>query len=674
MKISTEKDANLSKPGYRPEIDGLRAIAVMAVVLFHAEIVFNGRVLLEGGFIGVDVFFVISGYLITSILLNDLQRESFSFARFYERRARRILPALLFIMIAFVPVAWAYLLPQAMADFASSIVYSLGFVSNLWFFQQSGYFAEPALLQPFLHTWSLAIEEQFYLLYPFLLFLAWKYARKRLLQLAVVGFLLSLGLAQYSSNHFPDANFYFLHTRGWELLAGGILAKLELSRGRSRHARLNAIMPMLGAALLALSFVFFDSKVPHPSLYTLVPVAGTALIIWYSQRGERVTELLSSKPVVAIGLVSYSIYLWHFPIFAFARIAGVLETNSDKIGLIALSLALSAITYFLVERPARDRSRVSARRFIPAILLVVASLGTAQWLVVRSDGMPARIGPVAGVYTNLVDSDRTPYAPANPRLRIINIGDSHAGSLHHFLLQLAKKRNYSLVTKELAGCYPMRNVYVGVGHLGNDKECEPKNIERTLDWIDRQPPSLIIFSGRLPWYLSGGKEVDVWKSRRAGPGSFDRRFRFADGRLADLASITKALQATVREWVANGHEVVLMYPVPELTTDVRYEVRQQLAGIPAYEQMAAFKKLKVLLSLDSFRQRSANARKVLDQVPASRHVVKFDPAEVTCGFVKRKCSAIANDKLLYRDDNHLSLYGASLVLQRLVQEVKNLQK
>ena len=217
---------------YRPEIDGLRAIAVGAVILYHAQITIFGQQSFKGGFIGVDIFFVISGYLITSIILKELVNTgSFSFKHFYERRIRRILPALLFVMLVSLPFAWIYLLPSSFIDFSKSILYSLGFSSNFYFwYSGQQYGAESGMLKPFLHTWSLSVEEQFYILFPIVLLIIFKFFRKYLIHILIIGFIVSLGLAEWTSRNYPSASFYFLHTRMWELLSGSILGYLEITR------------------------------------------------------------------------------------------------------------------------------------------------------------------------------------------------------------------------------------------------------------------------------------------------------------------------------------------------------------------------------------------------------------------------------------------------------------
>ena len=227
---------------YRPEIDGLRTIAVVSVIFYHAQISIFSHELFKGGFIGVDIFFVISGYLITYIILKELVTTgSFSFKHFYQRRIRRILPALLFVMLISLPFAWMYLLPNTFIDYSKSILYSLGFSSNFYFwFTGQKYGAESGLLKPFLHTWSLSVEEQFYVLFPIVLIITFKYFRKYLINILIFGFILSLGMADWGSRNYPSFNFYILPTRGWELLAGSILAYFEITLGhRSKNKTLN---------------------------------------------------------------------------------------------------------------------------------------------------------------------------------------------------------------------------------------------------------------------------------------------------------------------------------------------------------------------------------------------------------------------------------------------------
>jgi peptidoglycan/LPS O-acetylase OafA/YrhL len=349
------------KVTYRPEIDGLRAIAVSAVILYHAQISILNHQPFKGGFIGVDIFFVISGYLITSIILKELVTTgTFSFRHFYERRIRRILPALLFVMLISLPFAWLYLLPNSFIDFSKSILYSLGFSSNFYFhYSGQEYGAESGLLKPFLHTWSLSVEEQFYILFPIVLLFTFKYFRNYLIHIIIFGFILSLGVAEWGSKNYPSSSFYFLHTRMWELLAGSILAYFEITKGhRSKNKTLNLILPSVGLFLIGHSILFFNDEMFHPSFYTLSPIIGVCLIIWFSNKNELITKILSTKLFVGIGLISYSLYLWHYPFFAFGRISASFENNIvTKIIFAFLIFLFSIFSYYFIEKTFRNKNK-----------------------------------------------------------------------------------------------------------------------------------------------------------------------------------------------------------------------------------------------------------------------------------------------------------------------------
>lgn len=362
---------------YRREIDGLRALAVLPVILFHA-----GFDLFSGGFVGVDVFFVISGYLITTILLNELENGQFSLLNFYERRARRILPALFFVMVACLPFAWLWLMPSDMKLFAQSLVAVTLFSSNILFWRKSGYFDPAADLNPLLHTWSLAVEEQYYLLFPLFLMLTWRYGRRWVLMSLVLTAVASLALAHWASAMKPVAGFYLLPTRGWELLIGAFIAFWQTSE-RGKRATVPALARELGGlagiALLLYGIFAFDSGTPFPSLYALVPTIGTALIILFASPQTSVGKFLGTQPLVGIGLVSYSAYLWHQPLFAFARHRSLLEPGQGLLtALGALSLVLAFFSWKYVEAPFRNKQRFARGQifgYSAAVSVVVASVG-----------------------------------------------------------------------------------------------------------------------------------------------------------------------------------------------------------------------------------------------------------------------------------------------------------
>ena len=364
---------------YRPEIDGLRAVAVLPVILFHA-----GFGLFSGGYVGVDVFFVISGYLITSILLADLERGRFSILRFYERRARRILPALFVVMLACLPFAYLWMLPTQLKDFAQSLVATVFFASNILFWREDGYFAAAAELKPLLHTWSLAVEEQYYLLFPPVLLGLWRIGRRWAFWAVVTVAVLSLGLAEWGWRNSPSANFYLAPTRAWELLAGSICAFLSLGRAQ----RSNEVLGAAGLGLIVFAIFAYDDTTPFPSLYGLAPVAGTALVILFASGGTWTGRLLSLRGFVGIGLISYSAYLWHQPLFAFARLRTIGEpTTVLMTGLAVLSLLLAWATWAWVEQPFRRRGT----QLLPERRTMFAASGTVAAVFVAI-GLAGHVG------------------------------------------------------------------------------------------------------------------------------------------------------------------------------------------------------------------------------------------------------------------------------------------
>ncbi|MEP5621350.1 MAG: acyltransferase, partial [Hyphomicrobiales bacterium] len=338
---------------YRSDIDGLRAIAVLAVIAFHID-----AALLPGGFIGVDIFFVISGYLISKLIMEERSQGTFSLADFYERRIRRIFPALFFVVIVSGVFAALWMLPDEFDRFAKSVQANSLFLSNVHFWNEAGYFKAANEEKPLIHTWSIAIEEQFYLVFPVLLLLIARIKRLSLGLCVLVLSMLSLALAEWMSRHYFAANFYLLPGRAWEFGAGilcAVYGNQFQPKGLIRQAFSTA-----GLGLIIWSFVTFDSATPTPSLITLIPVAGTAMLIFFMKPGDWAARALAFGPMPAIGLLSYSLYLWHQPVFAFARIRSTSNiTELGYLALVLLALGFSFLSWRFIERPFRDRSFLS---------------------------------------------------------------------------------------------------------------------------------------------------------------------------------------------------------------------------------------------------------------------------------------------------------------------------
>lgn len=373
---------------YRKEIDGLRALAVIPVILFHA-----GFDLFSGGYVGVDVFFVISGYLITTIVLAEKEEGSFRLINFYERRMRRILPALFLVMIACIPPAWFWMMPEKLEDFGESLMAVILFVSNFLFWRKSDYFGPAADETPFLHTWSLAVEEQFYVFYPPLIMMCWFLGRRRLGFLIVATAVASLGLSEWAWRHQPSANFYLGPTRAWELMIGATVAFAAFGRQAERMGSpwLRQAASALGLAMILYAVFVFDSSTHVPGLPALVPTVGTALIIAFAGPATLAGRLLALSPLVGVGLISYSAYLWHQPLFAFARIRSPNELGGVTFGLLALAaMALAYLTWRFVEKPFRDRRAVSRSTVFLSAAIASTVLFAAGLALDRSKGAAFR--------------------------------------------------------------------------------------------------------------------------------------------------------------------------------------------------------------------------------------------------------------------------------------------
>ena len=399
---TTSGDAAAAGIPYRPEIDGLRAIAVVPVVLFHA-----GVPGLAGGFIGVDVFFVISGYLITSLIADDLKRGRFTLAGFYERRIRRILPALYAVLAFCAAAAIGTVDPRIIGDVGASLLSVLVFVSNVYFWQASGYFGDPAELSPLLHTWSLAVEEQFYVVFPVLLAVAWRLGRRKLALLLAVLAVASLATAEWGWRNDATANFFLTPGRVWELLIGALVALTPVERVRSAAGtRLSQAVSLACLLMLVAVFLGFDADTPHPSLLTLLPVVATAGLILLCNGTGVAGAILSNRFMVGVGLVSYSLYLWHQPIFVFTRLYSPAPPSLPVFGLLGLlSLGVAYLSWRFIEQPFRNRNRLGRRQVFVlagATSSVAAAVGAALMI---GQALPLRLlDPASHARYQIIDA------------------------------------------------------------------------------------------------------------------------------------------------------------------------------------------------------------------------------------------------------------------------------
>jgi peptidoglycan/LPS O-acetylase OafA/YrhL len=408
---------------YRREIDGLRAIAVLPVIFFH-----TGFKSFSGGFVGVDVFFVISGYLITTIILAELEREKFSLVNFYERRARRILPALFTVMLVCVPLAWTLLSPADLKSFSKSLVAVSSFVSNIFFWRDGGYFETATEMKPLLHTWSLAVEEQYYVIFPLFLVYSWQFG-KRWIQIALASaFVASLSLAQWGAYAYPGASFYLLPTRAWELLCGAFAA-LYLVKNIDADVRLSEVAGWLGVALILFAVFMYDSATPFPGVYAAAPTLGAVLIILFANQRTSAGKLIGNKVLVGIGLISYSAYLWHQPVLAFARHWTPEVHYMNRLLLIAVVGALSVITWKYVEHPFRtnnliNRKHVFAGSIVGPAFFIFTGYLSSKINLNQEEAMAKELSVSDAIYSSNINErvfikNRILYENGNPEALVI---------------------------------------------------------------------------------------------------------------------------------------------------------------------------------------------------------------------------------------------------------------
>ncbi|MEO7795743.1 MAG: acyltransferase family protein [Thermoanaerobaculia bacterium] len=643
MKVTEPRTSSAGKSAYRPDIDGLRAIAVLAVLAFHA---FPDR--LPGGFVGVDVFFVISGFLISGILLAGLDQEEFSLRRFYAHRVRRIFPALLVILAACGIFGWFALFPDEFQQLGKHIAGGAAFSSNLTLWHETGYFDNAAETKPLLHLWSLGIEEQFYIVWPLLLWGAHR-LRWRVLTwmplLAAISFLINVvGLDRY-----PTATFYSPASRAWELALGGILAGLAskglaLFRGpgpQSPGSPLrHSLFSTAGLALLLLSLVRIDEGTPFPGWWALAPAIGTALILGAGAQAWPNRWLLSSRPMVWIGLISYPLYLWHWPLLAFARIVeSETPALAIRVWVLALSFPLAALTYLWVERPIRFGGGLRGKAIALSGAMVAVAL--AGLFVARNQGLPSRstvqtqltqqAALVLRDESNLSNPCKARYGfdetwevcmlddvDAAPTVALL--GDSHG---HHLVAGLTEHyRSHGDNLLYLGTRLPFWDV---PARRNDDVQ---KITNQMLD-LALQTPSIqtVVISTRA-------------KLHNSSP----------DGR-----QVSEALRATVERFVAAGKQVVIVRDIPRLDFQPRQCIRR--VAIPASTTKSPCAMSREIFELAT-AQHDALLGSVLRRFPT---VELFDAPSYLCD--EALCWAMRDGVLLYRDPDHLSTDG-SLYLGR----------
>jgi peptidoglycan/LPS O-acetylase OafA/YrhL len=614
---------------YRSDIDGLRAVAVLAVVLHHLS-----APLVPGGYVGVDVFFVISGFLITQIIGREMDQGAFTFAGFYERRIRRIFPALFVVLIVTLISGYIFLLPS---DYRATLRAAIGtvfFVSNVVFWRDTaaGYFAATdATLNPLLHTWSLAVEEQFYLLFPLLLLFCMRYLRRHTNVILFVCTLVSLAGAILFVNSKSVAVFFLSPFRGWELLVGAILALNALPLFASRVVREFVVTAGLSAILCA-GFLY-SSETTFPGFTALAPVLGAAAIIHAGSSGvTTVGLLLRNRFAVGIGLISYSLYLWHWPLIVFTKYASGLEPLSwqSLVAVFCVSLIVASISYRFIEQPFRRGHGLSRRTVFMASAMFAIVLTSVSVLGLMRAGWEERFDRSVVA----LDAARTPVIPflqceerkpndwctlGIPDLtpNVLLWGDSHLLAFAPALDLVLKKHRGSALFAEMSACPPVRAAAISA--KGN---CDQHNLAVEKHLLEHPEITTVVMSAHWRKYLQD------------------------DVLTAEVGTSSTAALVSTLHWLRDkGKRVVLIGPVPVFDRNVPLTLALQASTT------------QNLLRVDAETQRRNQAAffRAVAEFSTENWFALLDPIEWLC---RTQCATMEEGTVLYRDSNHLSVQGA----------------
>jgi peptidoglycan/LPS O-acetylase OafA/YrhL len=651
------------KLNYRPEIDGLRGLAVISVVLYHAKFfIFNFNIL-SGGFLGVDIFFVISGYLITLIILKELSiSKKFSFIKFYERRVRRIIPAFFFIIIFISPLAWLVLLPFDYINYAKSNISAAFFYSNYFFWKdQLVYASESALLKPLLHTWTLSIEEQFYILFPLIFIFFWKYLKKYLLIILILGLVISLIFADFVSYQFPTFNFYNLLSRTWELLAGSLVALIQFKNYKIIKKSYLPYISFSTFFIIIICLFYFDSSIRNPSLLTFIPVISTSILIYSLSHQSLIKSFLSLNAFVKLGLISYSLYLWHFPLFAFARIANLFDYNwSIKIIIIFISIFFSLLTYNYIEKPFRDKNKTSTTKIIYFFIFSLTFVLLLSFFIIKGAGFVNRLpknikeNPFEKPWFQLKDNNRKcmdrfkKYCEFNKgkKKTVYLVGDSHMGSLANTINEKIIKDKFNFKVIVNGGCFYTPNLdKVGSQDEIPDKQCNINFHEFVRQKLLMSKDSIVIIGGNLPLYLN----------QKSFSGRSSGRFKsYGDKKAEDL------IKNSLNELAQSNSKIVIIYPIPEF----KVNVPQYLFLINNLKFIDFLYKGNLQYSYQEYLERTKSTYEIYDSI-LGKNIFRVYPEKIICNQIQ--CKSYNNDTNFYSDHNHPSQYFINKIIEDIIK-------
>ncbi len=657
-KLMNKQNDSPRKPAFRNDIQGLRGVAIIAVLLFHFR--FGGA---SGGFLGVDIFFVISGFLITTILQKNTDRPfSRNLLTFYGKRFWRIFPACIVVILASLAAGWLILLPEDLARLGRSSIFSALFASDFFFFGEAGYFDLSGIFKPLLHTWSLAVEMQFYAIWPFLLLWFSSTGKLSLTKALVLFFILMFAGSTALSIGDPENAFFMMYSRLWEFAAGAIVALALSRRPPCSSTVLAGLFGWLAMILLIISFFTVSNDMLLPAPGALLAVLATAGLIGLGSASPATFRLLSFPPLVWIGEISYSLYLVHWPLIVYISYLLYPQPSFATRALaLAACLPLAFLLYRFVEVPFRDRGK--KQPFAPVLVgTAIATLAfvliTGQFVLVR-DGVPERfaaptlaaldrIEPHPGPQVKWQGGETLPVTSP----KIVLWGDSHALHFKNTLAREASAAGYRLQTLAAPSCPPIYGVYLKRHTLSIAKGCYRKN-RKALYSILRNPHiAIVILAARWSFYAEtrrfggeAGGRAFLTDSKWAAVSVSRSRSHFAGG-----------LRNTVQRLVDSGKRVILLGQVPEFGFDPPRCIKMSLVSGIGREVCT--------ISIAKMRQRQKFAEQVMEKIASASSKVRF--FRTSGPFCNNSvCSPLVSGQIAYSDDDHINPTGADTALQNL---------
>ncbi|MDB9784248.1 acyltransferase [Pelagibacteraceae bacterium] len=673
---------------YKPEIDGLRALAVLPVIFFHA-----GIELFKGGYVGVDIFFVISGYLITTIILSEISKGKFNLKNFYLRRARRILPILYFICLLTIPFSIMIMDQENIKFFSKELISVILFCSNFFFWKNTGYFGADSDLQPLLHTWSLGVEEQFYIFFPIFVIIIWNLKKKYLVHSIIFILLLSILLSQFGGNlkyqnltFTPPffllpfdffwqaglANFYLPFGRVWELMAGSLLA-IYLSKNKIVDKKSNNIFSFLGFIAIVFSILYYSENIQYPSIFTLLPVVGTLLIIIFSTKKTVLNKILSYRPLVFIGLISYSLYLWHQPLLSFFRIYYNLSLNSLNIFLIILlSFGLSFLSWKYIETPFRNKQVITNKKLLfylftsSSLVIIFSCLILFEKIKPNQKILPKEILSSINLEKNekCFDSNYAHIKKTNwyckigspaKKISFVMFGDSHALALKPSFDKAAADLNKQGAFVGYSGCPPLLGVY----SLRPDqqlKDCKKLN-EKIFKYISSNKIKKIFLVARWSYYTDGNYD-------RTNFSHISKKDIFFSNKSNSREAFYFGLKETLEKYNNIGVEVIFVHQVPLQLYDPKYIY---LKSLSKNDQVIDQKKL-LNFAVD-YEKHMSLQNFVRDKIKLFENEgYKFKVIDLNNTFCNKDKCLVGNVKnSYYYDKSHLSKKGAEMTKNLLLR-------